>query len=83
MGEGIRFSVFLNKNDDETLLKQTKNEPNKFTLIPVGRVKYEIKYENSGLKRVKYNTTGERHHFQRTLKCFVLGEDKEWKLKEI
>ena len=88
MKEGMRFSNFLNaysKNVENPLLGQTKNEPNKFTLIPVGRVKYKIKYSKSRNVRVKYNTTGERHHFQRTVKWFNFDEGKtgEWKLKEI
>lgn len=83
MPEDVRFSEFLNNGDG--LIQSTDTKPNKFTIIPVGRVKYTIKYENSGLKRVKYNTTGERHHFQRTVKWYDFNEGKagKWKLKEI
>ena len=88
ISEGQRFSNFLNENHgnvENSLLKQTQSEPNKFTLIPVGRVKYTIKYENSESVRIKYNTTGERHHFQRTVKWYDFNEGKAggWKLKEI
>jgi hypothetical protein len=88
MSEGERFSDFLNGHDghiENPLLGQTKNKPNKFTLIPVGRVKYKVKYENSGLQRVKYNTTGERHEFIRTAKWYNFEEGivGGWKLKEV
>ena len=83
--KGIRFSDFLNERNG--VVDQVNNIPNKFILVPVGRVKYKIKYANSGTKRIKYNTTGERHNFKRTVKWFNFDEGKgkaeEWKLKEI
>lgn len=81
--KGTRFSNFLNGRNG--VVEQVDNIPNTFTLIPVGRVKYKIKYEKSETERIKYNTTGERHHFQRTVKWFNFDEGKtgEWKLKEI
>lgn len=88
MLEGVRFSDFLNGHVgmvNSSLLNQVTKKPNKFTLIPVGRVKYKIKYENSETERIKYNTTGERHHFQRTVKRYDFNEGKAsgWKLKEV
>lgn len=82
MLEGNRFSDFLN-GAGKGLIDQTTAKPNKFTLIPVGRVKYK---KRAGVNvRVRYNTTGERHHFQRTVKWFDFGKGKagRWKLKEI